>query len=110
MLLAMAARRISGICLKLACCYKAMLSGDEKQTLEAYDASVDISVSSYRVSRRENLHMLKSLVTFQLEDCQRQIDILKSRVRHWPDQEQAEAFVEADNQMRSARIAVDDHS
>lgn len=112
MLLAMAARQISGICVKLASCYKTMLGGDAKQTheVEAFDVPVDISVSSYRVSRRENLHLLKSLVTFQLGEFQQQLNTLKSRNRNWPEQEQVEALVEAENQIKSARVAMDDCS
>lgn len=113
MLLAMAARQISGLCAKLAHCYRAMLRGDGKQTRaepEGYGGSVDISVSSYRVSPRENLHLLKSLVMLQLRDFQQQLNTLKSRNRDRPNQRQAEALVEAENQIRSAQVTIDDDS
>ncbi|KAL2069221.1 hypothetical protein VTL71DRAFT_15559 [Oculimacula yallundae] len=112
MLLAMTARQISSICGELASCYKTMLRGNAKQTpeLEAYGGLVDMSVASYRVSRRENLHLLKSLVTFQFGEFQQQINTLKSRNRHRPNQGQAEALVEAENQIRSAQVSIDDLS
>lgn len=104
MVLAMAARQISIICGKLANCYKAMhlrgLGGDTNnknsshQQKPEHDASstagpVDISVSTYRVDRREGLHLLKSLATFQIIEFQQHIDTIKSRYRHQPNKGQA---------------------
>ncbi|CRG84254.1 hypothetical protein PISL3812_01563 [Talaromyces islandicus] len=79
MLLAMVARQISVIFRKTAECYKDMhlcSHGDTSisQQEPALDASsignVDISVPTYRVNRRERLHLLRSLITLQIVEFQ----------------------------------------
>ena len=119
MLLAMAARQLSIICGKTADCYRAMhllefgeLDSDDlnlSRLSPKFDAStdtVDISVSTYRVNRRERLHLLKSLVALQIAECQQHINKIKSRNRNWSDQGQAEALIEAENHIKSARVTI----
>lgn len=115
MLLAMAARQISILCRKMAGCYEAMRRcsrGDASSPqytpleLDASAGSVNISVSTYRVSRRESLYLLKSLISFQLAEFQQHIDTLKLRNRNRPNQGQEEALTEAEMQVRSAQMAI----
>ena len=114
MLLAMAARQTSIICGKTADCYKAMHLfefGDSNLSrlspeLDTSTDTVDVSVATYRVNRRERLHLLKSLVAFQIAECQQHINKIKSLNRIWSDQGQAEALIEAENHIKSARVTI----
>ncbi|KAI4233127.1 MAG: hypothetical protein LQ349_004594 [Xanthoria aureola] len=124
MLLAMAARQISVIIGKTANCYKTVhLCGGRRgdntttktspQLPELYTAAagpVDIAVSTYRVNRRERLHLLESLVTLQIAEFQQHLDTIKARYRNRPKQGQPEALGEAENQIRLAQLAVSSHS
>jgi hypothetical protein len=118
LLLAMAARQISVICGKTANCYKAMHlcglgdtnSSQQKSELDASAGPVDISVSTYRVTRRERLHLLKALVTLQIVELQQHISTIKSRHRNQPNQGQAEALIEAENHIKLAQVAISSHS
>ncbi|KAI9661960.1 MAG: hypothetical protein M1821_009200 [Bathelium mastoideum] len=118
MLLALAARQISAICGKTANCYKAINlcglgdtnSPRHKPELDASVGLVDISVSTYRVNRRERLHLLKSLVTLQIVECQQHINTIKSRYRNWPNHGQVEALIEAEKHIKSARLTISSHS
>jgi hypothetical protein len=107
MLLAMAARQISIICAQMASCFKSLhQSGAEAaQTQADLDASigtVDIFVSTYRVSRRERLHLLKSLVTLQTIELQQHLDAIKARCGP-----AGHAFVtEAEKQVTTAQAAI----
>jgi hypothetical protein len=107
MLLAMAARQISIICAQMANCFKSLQqSGAEApQTQADLDASigpVDIFVSTYRVSRRERLHMLKSLVTLQTIELQQHLDAIKARCGP-----AGQVFVtEAEKQVTTAQTAI----
>ncbi|KAL9031075.1 MAG: hypothetical protein Q9196_000865 [Gyalolechia fulgens] len=118
-LLAMAARHISVICGKMANCYKAMCfcgpgdtteSSQQKPELYTPAGPVDISVSTYRVNRRERLHLLESLVTLQIIEFQQGLNTIKTRHRDRPNQGQAEALIEAENHVRLAKIAIGNHS
>lgn len=129
MLLAMAARQISVIIGKTANCYKTVHAcgrrrrGDDSTTTksspplpELYSAAaaaagpVDIAVSTYRVNRRERLHLLESLVTLQIAEFQQHLDTIKARYRNRPKQGQPEALGEAEDQIRLAQNAVSSHS
>ncbi|KXX75272.1 hypothetical protein MMYC01_208636 [Madurella mycetomatis] len=113
-LLAMAARQISVICEKMANYYRAMRlcglgdpnSSQQKPELDASAGPVDISVSTYRVNRREGLHLLESLVTLQIVEFQQHINTIKSRYRNRPNQGQAEALIEAENHIKLAQVAI----
>ncbi|KAL9014607.1 MAG: hypothetical protein Q9173_000736 [Seirophora scorigena] len=118
-LLAMAARQISVICRKMANCYKAMYlcglgdtnkSSQQKPELYIPAGPVDIFVSTYRVNRRESLHLLESLVTLQIVEFQQHLNTIKTRHRNRPDQGQAEALIEAENHIKLAKIAISSHS
>jgi hypothetical protein len=118
MLLAMAARQLSVICRKTADCYKAMRlcglgetnSSRQKPELDTSAGPVDISVSTYRVNQREGLHLLESLVTLQIVELQQHINTIKSRYRNQPNQGQAEALIEAENNTKLAQVATSSHS
>ena len=127
MLLAMAARQISVIIGKTASCYKTVhlmcggRRGDNNTTTksspqlpELYTTAaagpVDIAVSTYRVNRRERLHLLESLVTLQIAEFQQHLDTIKARYRNRPKQGQPEALGEAENHIRLAQIAVSSHA
>ncbi|KAI5460990.1 hypothetical protein BGZ63DRAFT_464970 [Mariannaea sp. PMI_226] len=124
MVLAMAARQIGNICGKLAKCYKAMhlrgLSGDTISNNSSYqqkpelDVSstagpVDISVSTYRVDRRESLYLLKSLANFQIIEVQQHINTIKSRYRRQSNQGQVGALIEAENYIKLAQVTINSH-
>ncbi|KAJ5128609.1 hypothetical protein N7448_002325 [Penicillium atrosanguineum] len=117
MLLAMAARQIGAICGKMANCCKAMHrcglsdtdSSQQKPEFVASPVPIDISVSTYRVSRRERLHLLESLVTLQIMDFQRHINTIKSRYRNRPNKGQAEALNEAENYVKLAQVSISNH-
>ncbi|KAH6876758.1 hypothetical protein B0T10DRAFT_585174, partial [Thelonectria olida] len=118
MVLAMAARHISIICGKLANCYRHLrgLSGDTNNNDSSHqqqldrDASipgtVDISVSTYSVDRREGLHLLKSLATFQIREFQQHINTIKSRYPPQPNQGQAGTLTEAENHVKLAQVTI----
>ncbi|KAL8919471.1 MAG: hypothetical protein Q9208_006756 [Pyrenodesmia sp. 3 TL-2023] len=117
-LLAMAARQISVICGKMANSYKAMYLcglGDttkpSQQTPELYTPAglVDVTVSTYRVNRRERLHLLESLVTLQIVEFQQHLSTIKTRHCNRPNQGQAEALIEAENHLKVAKIAISSH-
>lgn len=119
MLLAMVARQISVIFEKTANCYKDMhmcglsdkTPSQQKPELNiSAISSVDISVSTYRVNRRERLHLLKSLVTLQIVEFQHQINTIKSRYRNRSNQGQVEALIEAENHIKLAQAAISSHS
>jgi hypothetical protein len=118
MLLAMAARQISVICGKTANCCRAMHlrglgdtnSSQQKPELDASVDPVDISVSTYRVNRRERLHLLESLVTLQIVEFQQHINTIKCRYRNRPNQGQAEALIKAENHIKLAQVAISSHS
>lgn len=118
MLLAMAARQISVLCGKTSKCYKAMHMGAHgeanssrrKAEADASACPVDISVSTYRVNRRERLHLIKSLVSLQIVDLQQHINSIKSRYRNRPNHGQAEALVEAENHIKLAQADISSHS
>ena len=114
-LLAMAARQISVIYGKMADCYKAMYlcglgdtteSSQQKPELYTPADPVDISVSTYRVNRRERLHLLASLVTLQIVEFQQHLNTIKTRHCNWPNQGQAEALIEAENHVKLAKTAI----
>ncbi|KAL8704371.1 MAG: hypothetical protein Q9201_002473 [Fulgogasparrea decipioides] len=114
-LLAMAARQISVICGKMANCYKAMYlcglgdtkkSSQQKPELYSSADSVDISVSTYRVNRRERLHLLENLVTLQIVEFQQHLNTIKTRHCNQPNQGQVEALIEAENHVKLAKIAI----
>ncbi|KAL8758339.1 MAG: hypothetical protein Q9184_003960 [Pyrenodesmia sp. 2 TL-2023] len=118
-LLAMAARQISVICAKMANCYKAMYlygfgdttkSSQQKPELYAPADPVDISVSTYRVNRRERLHLLESLVNLQILEFQQHLNTIKTRHCNRPNQGQAEALTETENHVKLAKIAISSHS
>lgn len=117
MLLAMAAQQISVICGKTANCYKAIHlcglgdrnSSQQKPEPDASAGPVEISVSTYRVNRRERLHLLKSLVTLQIVEFQQYINTIKSRYRNRPNQGQAEALIEAENHIKLAQVSISSH-
>lgn len=117
-LLAMAAQQISVICEKTANCYESMHVGDldgtnsATQTPEANSTAdpVDICVSTYRVSRRERQHMLKSLVTLQISELQQHISTIESRYRKQPNQGQAKALNGAKNHIKLAQVAISSQS
>jgi len=117
MLLAMAARQLSIICRKTANCYKALRlcglgdtnSPRQKPELDVSAGPIDISVSTYRVSQREGLHLLESLVTLQIVELQQHINTIKSRYRNQPNQGQAEAVIEAENNTKLAQVAISSH-
>jgi hypothetical protein len=96
MLLAKAARQIGAICGRMANCCKAMHQGSVSNPNSSQLGSepppspipVDISVATYRVNRRESLHLLGSLVALQIMDFQRQINTIKSRYRNRPNKGQ----------------------
>jgi hypothetical protein len=67
---------------------------------------VDISVATYRVNRRERLHLLGSLVALQIMDFQRQINTIKSRYRNRPNKGQVEALNEAENYVKLAQVSL----
>ena len=110
MLLAMAARQISLICEKMSNCYKGMRMsalGDpsalqRRPEPDAPAGPVEISVSTYRVNRRESLHLVKSLVTLQITELQKHINTIKSRNHKRTNQGQIEALVEAENCIKLA--------
>lgn len=114
MLLAMAARQISVICGKTANCYKAMHlcglgdtnSSQQKPELYASAGPVDISVSTYRVNRRERLYLLEILVTLQIVEFQRHLNKIKARYRNRSNQGQTEVLVEAENNIKLAQVAI----
>lgn len=81
-------------------------SSQQRPELDASAGSVDISVSTYRINRREWLHLLKCLVTLQIVEFQQHINTIKSRHRNRPDQGQAEDLIEAENHINLARVAV----
>lgn len=119
MLLAMVARQISVIFGKTANCYMDMhMCGvrdkNSSQQKSGVDISainsVDISVSTYRVSQRERLHLLKSLVTLQIVEFQQQINTIKSRYRNRSCGGHVEALVEAENHIKLAQTAISRHS
>ncbi|KAI3390505.1 hypothetical protein diail_9490 [Diaporthe ilicicola] len=118
MLLAMAIRQISVICGKMANSYKALHLGgldntDSSQQKSESDASagpIEISVSTYRVNRRERLHLLGGLVSFQIAELQQHINTIKSRYRNLANQSQAEALIEAENNIKLAQVAITSHS
>ncbi|QKX62000.1 uncharacterized protein TRUGW13939_09156 [Talaromyces rugulosus] len=119
MLLAMVARQISVILEKTANCCKDMhLSGlgdtNSPQQIPELNTStinpVDISVSTYRVNRRERRHLLRSLVTLQIVEFRQQINTIKSRYRNRPNQGQMEALIEAENHIKLAQVAISSHS
>ncbi|KAL8785254.1 MAG: hypothetical protein Q9213_003458 [Squamulea squamosa] len=114
-LLAIAARQISVICGKMANCYKAMYlcslgdtakSSQQKPELYTPADSVDISVSTYRVNRRERLHLLESLVSLQIVEFEQRLNTIKIRHCNRPNQGQAEALIEAENHVKLAKIAI----
>lgn len=70
----------------------------------------DILVSTYRVNRRESLHLLKSLLCLQIVDFQNQVSTLKSQYRNPPNEGQAEAFRDVENHIRLAQSALDECS
>lgn len=117
MLLAMAARQLSVICKKTANCYKALRlcglgdtnSSRQKPELDVSAGPIDISVSTYRVSQREGLHLLESLVTLHIVELQQHINTIKSRYRNQPNQGQAEAVIEAENNTKLAQVAISSH-
>lgn len=117
MLLAMALRQISVICGKTADCYRSMRtcglddakSPKQKSELDDSASSIDIAVLTYSVSKREMLHMLESLVTFQIMELQQHINTVKNRYRNQPNLGQAEALVEAENHIRLAQVAISSH-
>ncbi|PWY71366.1 hypothetical protein BO83DRAFT_51935 [Aspergillus eucalypticola CBS 122712] len=104
MLLAMAARQIGVICGRIANCCKAMHQGSLSDTGSLQRGNepvlcpipVDVSVATYRVNRREKLHLLGSLVVLQIMDFQRQINISKSRYRNRPNKGQVDALNQVD--------------
>ncbi|KAL6232198.1 hypothetical protein BDW75DRAFT_232974 [Aspergillus navahoensis] len=118
MLLAMAARQIGAICGRMANCCKTMHSGSLGDTSSSQRRNepatspvpVDISVASYRVNRRERLHLLGSLVALQIMDFQRQINTIKSRYRNRPIKGQAEALSEAENYVKLAQVSLSSNS
>ncbi|KAE8376658.1 hypothetical protein BDV26DRAFT_305430 [Aspergillus bertholletiae] len=118
MLLAMAARQIAVTCGKMATCCKDMHlhglgdtnSPRQKVELDAHAGPVDISVSTYRVNRRERQHLLESLVTLQIIDFQRHINTIKSRYRNRSNKGQAEALMEAENHVRLAQVSISSHA
>lgn len=113
MLLAMAARQIGGICGRMANCCKAMRQrslSDTNSAQQGREPSPDISVATYRVNRRERLHLLGSLVAFQIMDFQRQINTIKSRYRNRPNKGQIEALNEAENHVKLAQVSLSSSS
>ncbi|KAL3486091.1 hypothetical protein BJX62DRAFT_229028 [Aspergillus germanicus] len=114
MLLAMAARQIGGICGRMANCCKAMHRSNISDTSSSQHGNepapspipVDISVATYRVNRREKLHLLESLVALQIMDFQRQINTIKSRYRNRPNKGQVEALSEAENYVKLAQVSL----
>jgi len=74
----------------------------QKPESDASAGPVEISVSTYRVSRRESLHLLKSLVTLQITELQKHINTIKSRYHKQTNQGQIEALVEAENCIKLA--------
>jgi hypothetical protein len=114
MLLAMAARQIGAICGRMANCCKAMHRSNISDTSSSQHGSepapspipVDISVATYRVNRREKLHLLESLVALQIMDFQRQINTIKSRYRNRPNKGQVEALSEAENYVKLAQVSL----
>lgn len=118
MLLAMAARQIGVICGRMANCCKAMYQGSLSDTSSSQRGSepvlcpipVDVSVATYRVNRREKLHLLGSLVALQIMDFQRQINIIKSRYRNRPCKGQVEALSEAENYVKLAQVSLSSDS
>jgi hypothetical protein len=114
MLLAMAARQIGAICSRMANCCKAMHRSNPSDTSSSQHGSepapspipVDISVATYRVNRRERLHLLGSLVALQIMDFQRQINTIKSRYRNRPNKGQVEALSEAENYVKLAQVSL----
>lgn len=110
-LLSMAVLHIGFICGRTAICYKAMnlggLSGESSsQQRPGSENSIDISISTYRVNRRERLHVLKSLLTFQILELQKYIDIIKGRYRNQSNQGQAETLIEAENHVNLAQVTI----
>lgn len=113
-LLSMAALQIGVICGKTANCYKSMRLCDLSETnsvrqVPEFNASIDISVSTYRVHRREKLHLLRSLLTLQLREFQNHIDIIKARYRNRSNQGQAETLIEAENHIKLAEAIITSH-
>ncbi|KAJ5215074.1 hypothetical protein N7468_010753 [Penicillium chermesinum] len=118
MLLAMAARQIGAICGRMANCCKAMNQGSLSETSSSQQGSdaapcpipVDVAVATYRVNRREKLHLLRSLVALQIMDFQRQINTIKSRYRNRPNKGQVEALSEAENYVKLAQVSLSSDS
>ncbi|KAA8642670.1 Zn(II)2Cys6 transcription factor domain-containing protein [Aspergillus tanneri] len=118
MLLAMAARQIGVICGRMANCCKAMHQGSLSDTGSSQRGSepvpcpipVDVSVATYRVNRREKLHLLGSLVALQIMDFQRQINIIKPRYRNRPNKGQVEGLSEAENYVKLAQVSLSSNS
>ncbi|RAH53620.1 hypothetical protein BO85DRAFT_503581, partial [Aspergillus piperis CBS 112811] len=114
MLLAMAARPIGVICGRIANCCKAMLqdslsdTGSSQQGSEPVPCPIpdNVSVATYRVNRREKLHLLGSLAALQIMDFQRQINIIKSRYRNRPNKRQVGALSEADKYVKLAQVSL----
>ncbi|KAL4888147.1 hypothetical protein BDV59DRAFT_189188 [Aspergillus ambiguus] len=117
-LLAMAIRQISVICGKAADCYKNLYlcgisdknSFQQETELGVSVNRVDISVLTYRANCRERLHILKSLVGFQIAEIQQHINTFKSRCRNRPSPSQAEALMEAEKHIRLAKVAISSSS
>jgi hypothetical protein len=110
-LLSMAALQIGIICGKTANCYKAMRPCGLSETnssrqMPEFDTSIDIYVSTYRVNRRERLHLLRSLLTLQIRDFQEHIDIIKARYHTGSNQE---TLVEAENHIKLAQVTINSH-
>lgn len=117
-LLAIATQRISVICGKMAICLQCLhgacpatsssnlLSPGEIDETSAEEGNVDMSISSYRVTQRERLHLLRSLVAFQIEEFEKQFQLIKSCSHRLPSREQATALAEAEDRIILARAAV----
>ncbi|KAI6777556.1 uncharacterized protein J7T54_005258 [Emericellopsis cladophorae] len=119
MVLIMAVQQISVNCWKLAKCYKSIrlrpLGGVDDnsspghgQREAEHDASctacpVGISVSTYRVNRREGQILLKILVDLQLVEFQQHVHKIKSRCRHNLHQGDGEALADTERYMKRAR-------
>ncbi|KAI1328514.1 hypothetical protein F5Y16DRAFT_419679 [Xylariaceae sp. FL0255] len=114
--LAMAARQIGVICGKAASSYRTMhksSSGEPQQPAKPESSgspAVEITVSRYRVSQREGLYLLKSLVALQITELQQHVNMMVWRYRNRPNEGQAGALREAKNQIKLAQAAIRSNS